>query len=118
MRQRAADGVGEVGADEHRWIGAAGFEGVVAWQFQFLTCLPPAMLAADDAGDDIRRYPRFHFDRAARAFDNHPFFIPYSIAKRSFGVNFGARFGQCFAQTRQRALLAVDVVCVLGVGQY
>ena len=118
MRQRAADGIGEVGADEHGWIGAAGFEGVVGWQFQFLTCLPPAMLAADDAGDDIRRHARFDFDRAARAFDDHPFLVPYSVTQRGFRVNVGARFGQRFAQTRQGALLAVYVVCILGVGQY
>ena len=75
MRQRAAHRIGEVGADQRAGIGAADFVRIVTRQPQFLARLPPAMLAADDAGNNIRRDPRFYFYCAARAFHHYPFFI-------------------------------------------
>ena len=75
------------------------------------------MLDADGAGDDVCRHTRFDFDRAARGFDGHPFFILDAITQCGFRVNIGARFRQRFAQARQGAMLAVDEGGVFRVGQ-
>ena len=45
-------------------VGAVAFVGIVAGQFQLFATLPPAMLHADHAGDDVRRHARSDFDRA------------------------------------------------------
>ena len=75
------------------------------------------MLDANGAGDDVFGHTRFDFDRAARGFDGHPFFILDAVTQCGFRVNIGAGFRQRFAQARQGAMLAVDEGGVFRVGQ-
>ena len=99
MRQRAADRVGLIGADQHSGVGTSFVVSVVPGEFEFFTCLPPAVLHADGAGDDIFGHARFDFDRTFWSFNRHPFFVLNAVTRCGFGVNIGARLGQRFAQT-------------------
>ena len=72
MRRRAADRVARFPADDQVETGAVGSERVVARRAELVTCLPPAVLAADDArvevGIELGARPR----PSARRLVRHP----------------------------------------------
>ncbi len=80
MRQRAADGVGNLSADEGRGVCASWLVWIIAGQLQFFAALPPAVLAADYTRKNIRGHTRFDSDCASGAFDNDPPFVLDAVA--------------------------------------
>ncbi len=74
------------------------------------------------ATDDPRRYglrdTRLCRDRPARAFDDHPVSIFYSIGRGCIGMNISGGLRRCLTQAGETAQLAMDISGKLRVGQH
>src|SRR5262245_24805939 len=87
VRQRAADGIGEICAYESGGIGAVGIVRVVTGQLKFLTVLPPTVLATNHAGHDIGSDAGADFDGPVGTFNDHPLFVGDAEARGAVGMN-------------------------------
>ena len=117
VRQRTADGIGEIGANKRGGIGAVGIVRVVTGQLKFIASLPPTVLATNHAGHDIWSNASTDLDGAVGTFNDHPLFVGDAEAGGAVGMNIRRRLRCCFAQAWQRALLAMHVGCELCVGE-
>src|SRR5437667_12173008 len=108
MGKGAADWIGEFRADEGSGIRPAAGVGIVTRQVEFFASLPPAMLTTNDARHNVRSHAGADFDGAARALDDHPFFVLDAVAVGNVRVNICRRLGWSLAQSLQGQLLPVQ----------
>lgn len=106
--ERAADRIGKVRADKNTWVRSLLIVWVVTGQVKITAILPPAVLAADYAGQDAIGYGRPRPDSPFRALHDHPLLVFDPVARRGVGMELGCGLAGRLAQRRQRPLLAVD----------
>lgn len=117
MRNRAADGVNGLMADDKVEVGPVRPKGIIARCANLRARLPPAMLAANDIGLQRVVQPRPRPDAAFRRLNAHP----VARADASLGgyrrmqLDLGVR--RVSSQARQRPLLSFTKQGVLGAGE-
>src|SRR4051812_42724902 len=90
MRQRTADRIGDLTADQQTRIRRARAVRVITGQLQRLTFLPPTVLAAHYPWRDRVSDARLGANRIARAFNHHPTLVDDAETGSGLGVNIRA----------------------------
>ena len=117
MRDRAADWVDRLVADNQVEVCSIRTERVIAGHANVRACLPPAMLAADDMRLKcvIHLGPRPH--TASRGLNVYPVARADPALAGSQGVQLDLRIESLPSQTRQRPMLGLAKEGVLGAGE-
>src|SRR5215469_15096426 len=106
MWRCAADRIDAFISDNQVEVGAIVAEGVIAWQIQLPTSLPPSMLRTNDAVGQCGHEPGTRAHTSLWCHDGNPVTFADAPHCRSLRADLYERFGQRNAEPRQVSVLA------------